>query len=282
MINKKQIIALAAPLSIMAGLAVIPNRASAGYLVDTSGKIVLDGYKECWQGIWTDPGMSALCGDATPVKRVVQTVPVYGDSDGDGITDNLDRCPNSRTTNVDSRGCALDSDGDGVANYLDRCPSTPRGTSVDSKGCSLDSDDDGVVDGMDNCPNTAAGLKVDSHGCHIIESMTIRLNVEGFDTNSARLRPAMMAALDEIASRILASEGNESLSVIGHTDSRGSDSYNQSLSERRAESVVNYLADKGLDRGMMSSSGMGESSPVGDNSTRAGRAANRRVEIQTR
>lgn len=145
-----------------------------------------------------------------------------------------------------------------------------------------DDDGDGVPNSRDKCPNTRPGAKVDSNGCEIIESITIDLEVEEFDFDSAKLKPEMEAALDDVAARIAASTGDETLSIIGHTDSTGPEAYNQGLSERRAQSVVDYLAAQGVSLDRMTASGMGESDPIADNSTREGRARNRRVEIQTR
>ncbi len=88
------------------------------------------------------------------------------DSDGDGVTDDLDRCPDTpRGVAVDGSGCPLDSDRDGVYDYLDKCPETPRGATVDANGCPLDSDGDGVYDYQDKCPGTPKGVAVDSRGC---------------------------------------------------------------------------------------------------------------------
>ena len=145
-----------------------------------------------------------------------------------------------------------------------------------------DDDGDGVPNSRDKCPNTRPGAKVDSNGCEIIESITIDLEVEEFDFDSATLKPEMEAALDDVAARVSASKGDETLSIVGHTDSTGPEAYNQGLSERRAQSVVDYLAAQGVDPTRMTPSGMGESDPIADNGTREGRARNRRVEIQTR
>lgn len=88
------------------------------------------------------------------------------DRDGDGVNDDADRCPNTPAgAPVDMAGCPKDSDGDGVADYLDRCPNTPRGVAVDGRGCAKDSDGDGVADNLDHCPNTPAGAPVDAAGC---------------------------------------------------------------------------------------------------------------------
>ncbi len=88
------------------------------------------------------------------------------DSDGDGVADSMDKCPNTpKGAKVDADGCPIDSDGDGVPDGIDQCPNTPRGAIVDKRGCPIDSDGDGVPDGIDKCPNTPAGVKVDATGC---------------------------------------------------------------------------------------------------------------------
>ncbi len=88
------------------------------------------------------------------------------DTDGDGVPDSRDKCPNTpRGAQVDELGCALDSDGDGVPDYRDRCPGTPAGMVVDQHGCPLDSDGDGVIDINDKCPDTPKGVPVDADGC---------------------------------------------------------------------------------------------------------------------
>jgi len=90
------------------------------------------------------------------------------DSDGDGVPDSRDRCPDTpRGCRVDVSGCPIDSDHDGVCDGLDRCPDTPTGVRVDANGCPRDSDGDGVMDGADQCPDTPHGCKVDARGCPI-------------------------------------------------------------------------------------------------------------------
>jgi len=88
------------------------------------------------------------------------------DTDGDGVIDSDDSCPNTPAgIKVDEFGCPLDSDKDGVADFMDDCPETPKGAKVDSKGCALDSDKDSVPDYMDLCPGTQRGIPVDDYGC---------------------------------------------------------------------------------------------------------------------
>jgi outer membrane protein OmpA-like peptidoglycan-associated protein len=104
----------------------------------------------------------------TPLRVKVDKHGCPIDTDKDGVADYLDKCPNTPAAahgKVDANGCPLDSDGDGVSDYLDKCPNTPANLKVDQFGCPIDSDNDGVLDDVDKCPNTPAGVKVDSVGC---------------------------------------------------------------------------------------------------------------------
>ena len=111
-------------------------------------------------------------------------------------------------------------------------------------------------------------------------SETITLSAAAlFDHDRDVIKDAAKPELDTFAARVNSLSSVESVSIVGHTDSSGTDAYNQNLSERRAAAVKDYLASQGVDAGVMSTSGMGESQPVADNSTKEGRAQNRRVEI---
>lgn len=140
-----------------------------------------------------------------------------------------------------------------------------------------DSDGDGVVDSRDDCPDTPRGTPVDARGCPEIPDL------EGvhFDFDKATLTPAATQILDGAATT-LERNPHVRIEIVGHTDSVGSDSYNQGLSERRAESVRSYLLDKGVAPGRITAEGRGESAPVTDNDTSEGRARNRRVELTAR
>lgn len=100
-----------------------------------------------------------------------------------------------------------------------------------------------------------------------------------FAYNQADVQPQFRATLDAVAST-LQEYRSTAIDIYGHTDSTGSDSYNQGLSERRAQSVANYLTTRGIDRVRIATRGYGETQPIADNGTEAGRAANRRVEIR--
>jgi outer membrane protein OmpA-like peptidoglycan-associated protein len=100
-----------------------------------------------------------------------------------------------------------------------------------------------------------------------------------FAVDSSALQPGVQGTLNEVA-RTLASYNQTYVDVLGHTDSTGTDAYNQALSERRAQSVADYLASHGVARARMGIHGYGESQPIASNDTEAGRAQNRRVEIK--
>lgn len=170
-----------------------------------------------------------------------------------------------------------DSDGDGVPDSRDECPNTPAGVKVDARGCPLDSDGDGVPDYLDQCPGTPKGFKVDSVGC-IIEQ-TVILRTVNFEFNKDTLTSEAQDSLSQVAAG-LAAQPKLSVQIDGHTDSVGSDAYNLSLSKKRANAVRAYLVAKGVDGSRVAAQGYGESKPIASNADEAGRALNRRVEFQ--
>ncbi len=99
-----------------------------------------------------------------------------------------------------------------------------------------------------------------------------------FDYDSATIRENSQTILDELSTGLKSSKANK-ITVIGHTSSEGTDDYNQNLSKRRAESVVQALVKRGIDKSKISAVGKGEKEPLADNKTEAGRSLNRRVEI---
>jgi len=169
-----------------------------------------------------------------------------------------------------------DADGDGVPDSRDRCPNTPAGVAVDQYGCSLDSDGDGVPNSRDKCPDTRAGAVVDLDGCEV--EAVIELKGVHFDFDRDTLRPEAADILDQAAA-LLSSHERVMVEVAGHTDSIGSEEYNQGLSERRANTVRDYLIGKGVSASRLSATGYGEARPVASNDTRDGRHENRRVEL---
>lgn len=100
-----------------------------------------------------------------------------------------------------------------------------------------------------------------------------------FGYDRADVQPQFQSTLDQVA-RTLQEYRSTAIDIYGHTDSTGTDAYNQGLSERRAQSVADYLVTRGIDRVRLGTRGFGKTQPIADNGTDAGRAANRRVELR--
>lgn len=206
------------------------------------------------------------------------------DSDGDGVNDDKDLCPNTpKGATVDEFGCPQDSDGDGIPDFIDKCPNTPKAaiTTVDEFGCPKDSDGDGVPDYLDRCPNVPGVAS--NNGCPEVNKEVLKvfrqaLHGVQFDSGKATLKPVSYGVLNTIVS-IMNNNPTYNLDIAGHTDSQGDDAMNMDLSNRRAAAVRQYLIDKGIDESRLQSKGYGETMPVADNKTAAGRAKNRRVEF---
>ncbi|HLZ45943.1 MAG TPA: OmpA family protein [Gemmatimonadales bacterium] len=237
---------------------------------DSDGDGVYDGIDKC-------PG--------TPTGVRVDATGCPIDSDGDGVPDGIDKCPNTpQGATVDTTGCPIDSDHDGVPDGLDKCPNTPAGVEVDSSGCQRikDSDGDGVDDSKDKCPGTAPGTKVDAAGCPILFTETrapVVLRGVTFETGRSTLKPDSYTILDIVAGSLVANPDIK-IEIGGHTDATGSPATNTRLSQARAEAVRAYLASKGVAPERMVAKGYGPTQPVAPNTTAAGRAQNRRVELR--
>jgi outer membrane protein OmpA-like peptidoglycan-associated protein len=211
------------------------------------------------------------------------------DNDADGIPDVADKCPNEPEDKdgfQDADGCPdLDNDNDGIADRLDQCVNEPEDKDgfEDEDGCpDPDNDKDGILDKDDKCPNEAG---VPPDGCPkkytlvVVTKTKIELKqTVFFDTNRATIKPVSFALLDDVA-RAMADNPTINVEIQGHTDSVGDDHFNLKLSQKRAESVRVYLANKGIDKNRMVPIGYGENVPIADNRTSEGRSQNRRVEF---
>jgi len=200
------------------------------------------------------------------------------DTDGDGIADKDDACPNEAGLAA-LRGCP-DSDGDGIANKDDACPNEAGPQA--NRGCPWpDKDNDGVLDKDDQCPDVAG--TVANNGCpEVTEEVQKQLNDYAktilFDTGRSSIKTESEKVLADII-KILNEYPNAKFTVEGHTDSVGSKKTNQRLSEERANSVKDYLTSNGVSSSRLTATGYGEDKPIATNVNRAGRAQNRRVEI---
>lgn len=285
-----------------------------GYLLPISSRIILrtearyrmDAHNRKQAGVQTPPqnnkhfydgvlNIGLLFPLGVPAKP--EEPPVM-DSDGDGVTDDVDECPGTPAgAIVDARGCELDSDSDGVPDRIDECPDTPIGQAVNAVGCPLtnDGDGDGVLDDVDECPNTPPGAKVLANGCSLVDDCrtpgpgeqvdangcAIGFVLKGvkFEFNADRLTRRAQEILDQVAETLLAYP-DVRVEIGGHTDSLGRDAYNLALSERRARSARQYLIGRGVDAGRMTAVGYGEARPIADNETPEGQEENRRVELK--
>ena len=137
-----------------------------------------------------------------------------------------------------------------------------------------DSDGDGVPDNIDRCPNTPHGVAVDQYGCPIKGSIV--LQGVTFETNSAVLTSDSRAPLNEVADGLV-KHRRLKIELQGYTDSTGSDKYNLALSDRRANSVREYLISQQVHDEQLTAKGYGKADPVASNATAEGRSQNRRV-----
>ena len=171
----------------------------------------------------------------------------------------------------------IDSDGDGVPDSLDKCPDTPIGVDVDESGCPIvaqidsDSDGDGVFDDVDECPDTPVGAIVDDRGCWVVKGVQ-------FDYKKWDVKPQFNSNLDNIEN-ILKKNSGMKIRIEGHTDDIGSAKYNIDLSGKRAKAIKDYLVGKGIEPSRVTTKGLGYAKPIADNDTAKGRALNRRAEI---
>jgi outer membrane protein OmpA-like peptidoglycan-associated protein len=221
--------------------------------------------------------------DACPDEAGIAALKGCPDRDGDGIADKDDKCPDVAGL-AKYQGCPVpDTDKDGINDEEDKCPDVAGVARY--QGCPIpDTDKDGVNDEEDKCPNEAGPAS--NFGCPVIDVAVVEkvnkaANNIFFATGSSKLLAKSFKSLKEVA-QILKDNPSYKVDVDGHTDNTGSDDLNQKLSESRANSVKQYLVDNGIDESRIVATGYGETKPIADNKTAAGRSKNRRVEMKMR
>ena len=182
-------------------------------------------------------------------------------------------------------GCP-DTDGDGVADREDKCPDVVGIGALE--GCP-DTDGDGIPDNVDKCVNEAEVINGvdDEDGCPdegeavvIVTKDKIEIKETVlFRSGSTRIDRRSFGLLDQVALVFKANPEIGKVRVEGHTDSVGSEKTNKRLSQGRAESVLGYLVKRGVDASRLVAEGFGEEQPIAPNDTKEGRSANRRVEF---
>jgi outer membrane protein OmpA-like peptidoglycan-associated protein len=225
--------------------------------VDVRDKMVFD---ETIHNIEASAGVVFAFGGTSKATAVKDDKPV--DSDGDGVFDPLDKCPNTQAgVAVDQDGCPLDTDKDGVVDYLDKCPGTPAGTVVDKDGCPT------II------PEKIVLLMSEPKNDHKViaavaekkaEKKVVILAFEDihFDFNQATLTSDAKTILKRNI-QTLKDNPNSNVRIAGYASAAGTADYNQKLSERRAKAVQEYLINEGIitpDR--LSTIGYGETHPA--------------------
>ncbi len=167
-----------------------------------------------------------------------------------------------------------DSDNDGIIDSKDKCKNTPKDIKVNSYGCAIDSDRDGVADYLDKCLNTPRGFKVNSDGCPVMKRLGLNFAPDKYSINDESY-----AKISEFAN-FLKKYPKYKVKIVGYTDSIGTAVSNLKLSKKRAKSVKKALIKSGINPSRITSVGMGEKNPIGDNFVKAGRKLNRRIEAE--
>jgi OOP family OmpA-OmpF porin len=226
-----------------------------------SGRIALIIFSDA-KGLDNAPVVSAKKMKSQYGERLcIYTVLVGDDPNGKKIMEGV----------ADAGGCGFlvsaesISTGDGMADFVERVFFSKEMRPVDSDG-------DGVYDDKDRCPGTPEGTAVNVVGCWILKGVR-------FDTSKWDIKPKYLPLLDELVS-ILEKNPLLRVEIQGHTDSRGSVEFNQTLSENRAGAVMEYLVGKGIAKERLTAKGFGPSKPVATNDTPTGNEQNRRVELK--
>jgi outer membrane protein OmpA-like peptidoglycan-associated protein len=215
---------------------------------------------------------------AAPAPRVSAV-----DSDGDGVPDVDDLCPDVPGP-AERRGCPVfaDRDRDGVSDDIDRCPDIPG--AKDNFGCPWpDRDADGLADKDDRCPDEPG--PPENQGCPqklliVVRKDRIDLKQQiHFQPNRAVILSDSYDVLNQVAQALKDAPGI-AVRIEGHTDNVGKRKENIRLSQSRADAVKDYLVREGVEKGQLKSVGFGPKRPIASNSTRAGRTLNRRVEFR--
>jgi large repetitive protein len=247
-------------------------------------------------------GLSFRPADPEPARPVatgpiaVAQSPANPDRDGDGIFNDSDRCADDAEDfdgYDDKDGCPeADNDADGIADSSDGCPNHAEDIDrfQDQDGCpDPDNDMDGIADATDRCPAEAEVINgnQDDDGCpdegkKLVLIGQSKLEIQDkvyFALNKAEILPRSDNLLDQIAKTLERHPWIKKVRIEGHTDDVGRDSYNRDLSNRRAHSVLDALARRGVAADRLESVGYGEANPIDSNATLEGRAHNRRVEF---
>ncbi|MDG1822903.1 MAG: OmpA family protein [Flavobacteriaceae bacterium] len=247
---------------------------------DTDRDGVKDSLDECPEV----PGLESLNGcpddDGDGIKNSADDCPMTAglaalngcpDADSDGIKDSDDACPN--VAGVAALNGCPDADGDGITDADDACPNNAGLAALN--GCP-DADGDSVADKDDKCPAVAGPAS--NNGCpeyplSMLADYNINFELEKYNIDSQDVQRLSTVI------KVLLANSNANISIQGHADNTGEESFNNPLSNNRASSIKDYLVNVGVDADRLSTKAFGESMPKASNDTEEGRAINRRVEF---
>ena len=227
------------------------------------------------------PDIDDLCPDV-PGPKENHGCPVFADRDGDGVPDDIDRCPDVPGPK-ENFGCPMDRDGDGVPDNKDLCPDVPG--PVENGGCPwADRDHDGVPDKDDQCPDEPG--PADNHGCPRKQTLVVvrkdRIEIKQqihFKPAKSVILKDSFELLNQVAN-VLKDAPRILVRIEGHTDNVGKLKTNMAVSQARADAVKAYLVKQGVDGKQLAAIGYGPTRPIASNATKAGKAMNRRVEFR--
>ena len=199
------------------------------------------------------------------------------DRDLDSVLDASDICPDVKGL-ISMQGCP-DSDLDSVPDKDDLCPLEKGVASL--RGCP-DRDADGIADKDDLCPDSAGIIA--NRGCPEMKAEIKKVFEEAltglqFETGKDKIKKSSYPVMDAVV-HVMTDHPEYKLVISGHTDNTGTTIINQELSEKRAAAAKNYLVANGIDESRITSAGFGDTLPIADNKTSAGRTKNRRVEFK--
>ena len=244
-----------------------------------------DGVKDSVDECPEVPGLESLNGcpdddgdgiknsdDDCPMTAGLATLNGCPDADGDGIKDADDACPN--VAGVAALNGCPDADGDGIKDADDACPNAAGSKAMN--GCP-DADGDGVADKDDKCPAVAGPAS--NNGCPEFPLSMLGDYDINFDLEKYNIDATDVQRLSTVI-KVLLANSDANISIEGHADNTGEESFNNPLSNNRASSIKDYLVNVGIDAGRLSTKAFGESMPKASNDTEEGRAINRRVEFK--
>ncbi|MGZ6143953.1 MAG: OmpA family protein, partial [Myxococcales bacterium] len=228
------------------------------------------------------PDIDDLCPDVAGPKEN-HGCPVFADKDGDGVADDIDRCPDVAEPK-ENFGCPWpDKDGDGVPDNKDMCPDVPG--PAENAGCPwADRDKDGVPDKDDECPDEPG--PADNKGCprklKLVVVRKDRIEIK----QQVHFRPAKSVILKDSyellrqVAQVIKDAPAITVRIEGHTDNVGKLQTNMKVSQSRADAVRDFLVKQGVDPKQLISLGYGPTRPIASNATKAGKSLNRRVEFR--